>query len=149
MQVPLIRSEKAKTQKQRTKTEGLGTQYSDPRMPQVSLGQNMMRTFLLAPVMSVALIIMATIAGISHSSGAPKNYSNGERVTCEGVIKRDPDSGTWLDSTRMCSQTFWQDLERVLEACPEGSRCEVTAIIVDDKHRMYGFGQIINIERKN
>jgi hypothetical protein len=86
----------------------------------------------------VALVILSASA-----FAAPKNYPNNEHVTCEGVIKRDPDSGTWLDSTRMCSQTFWQDLERVLEACPEGSRCKVTAIIIDDKHR-YGFGRVLD-----
>jgi hypothetical protein len=95
----------------------------------------------------MAAIVTTLLLG-APAFAAPNNYSNGEHVTCEGIIRRDPDSGTWLDSTRKCSQTFWQDLERVLEACPEGSRCQVTAIIIDDKHR-YGFGRVLVARRIN
>ena len=65
--------------------------------------------------MKKLLLTLSLVAGFAAPAMAagPKNYSKGEHVTCEGVIRRDPDSGTWLDSTRMCSQTFWEDLEKV------------------------------------
>ena len=59
-----------------------------------------------------AVVTMLVLLG-RPAFAAPNNYSNGEHVTCEGVIKRDLVFGTWLDSTRMCSQTFLQDLVRV------------------------------------
>jgi hypothetical protein len=98
-----------------------------------------MKKFLLT------LSLVAAFAAPAMAAG-PKNFSKGKQVTCEGVIKRDPDNSTWLDSTRMCFQRFWQDLERVLKACPEGSRCEVTAIILEDKRR-YGFGRVLAARR--